>query len=433
MTGRFYLLLLLVLLALPLSLSARTWYIEPGGTGDAPTIQAGLDSASAGDTVLVECGTYYEHDILMKSGVTLTSTGGIPSCVTIDAEQQGRVVRCNGVNYNTRIEGFTLTGGLVGAGDGGGIYCYGGSYPIFANLIVTDNEAGGSGGGMCCFYSSARLSNVTFSLNSAGWGGGLYFEREGGGAMWLTDVTFSENSAGSGGGFEFSDVDTIVVTNASFTRNHADEYGGAMSAWGIFTDDRYFRVANTSFMQNSCAELGGAVFTYDSDAIFEYCTFSGNSAGVAGGAAFAFWGYSPALNSCTFFGNSSPNGACLAVDTSWFIVTGSILSYGLGGSAVAWDGSYTFTCCDIYGNEGGDWVYVEDQLGIRGNIQVCPAFCNAVAEPYDFHLCDESPCAPGNHPDGYDCGLIGAWDVGCSCGPSGTQPSTWGSIKAMYK
>ena len=33
--------------------SARTWYILPDGTGDAPTIQAGIDSAAIADTVLV--------------------------------------------------------------------------------------------------------------------------------------------------------------------------------------------------------------------------------------------------------------------------------------------------------------------------------------------------------------------------------------------
>ena len=37
---------------------SRTWYIKPDGTGDAPTIQAGIHSSMAGDTVLVAAGRY---------------------------------------------------------------------------------------------------------------------------------------------------------------------------------------------------------------------------------------------------------------------------------------------------------------------------------------------------------------------------------------
>jgi hypothetical protein len=37
---------------------ARTWHINPEGTGDASTIQEGIDSASAGDIVELAAGTY---------------------------------------------------------------------------------------------------------------------------------------------------------------------------------------------------------------------------------------------------------------------------------------------------------------------------------------------------------------------------------------
>jgi hypothetical protein len=102
--------------------SARTWRIMPDSTGDAPTIQAGVDSASAGDTVLTAYGTYHDcthtdpdgqlNCVIMKSGVCLRSETGEPDGVTIDAEQRGRVIYCRSVDSSTRIEGVTVTGGL---------------------------------------------------------------------------------------------------------------------------------------------------------------------------------------------------------------------------------------------------------------------------------------------------------------------------------
>ena len=82
--------------------------------GDQPTIQSGLNASGVGDTVLVACGTYQEHDVILRSGVTLRSVGGDPSCVTIDAQGIGRILIGEGLASGTRIEGFTLTGsGLV--------------------------------------------------------------------------------------------------------------------------------------------------------------------------------------------------------------------------------------------------------------------------------------------------------------------------------
>ena len=71
---------------------ATTWHILPDGTGDAPTIAAGLDSASAGDTVEVACGTCFENELGLKSGVTLRSATGQPDCATIDGGASGSVL-----------------------------------------------------------------------------------------------------------------------------------------------------------------------------------------------------------------------------------------------------------------------------------------------------------------------------------------------------
>jgi hypothetical protein len=58
------------------SAEARTWRIFPDGSGDAPTIQAGLDSAQAGDTVLVAAGEYQERlDWPSRNGIVLSGAG----------------------------------------------------------------------------------------------------------------------------------------------------------------------------------------------------------------------------------------------------------------------------------------------------------------------------------------------------------------------
>jgi hypothetical protein len=70
------------------------------------------------------------------------------------------------------------------------------------------------------------------------------------------------------------------------------------------------------------------------------------------------------------------------------------------------------TCCDVYGNAGGDWVgYIADQAGINGNFSADPLFCDTANG--DLHIFNASPCAPANNSCGV---LIGALDVGCTYG-----------------
>ncbi len=76
---------------------------------DAPTIGEGLSLAARGDTVLVACGTYFEHDLEMVSGVVLRSESGEADCAIIDCQNTGTGIRCSDVDSTARIEGFTIT------------------------------------------------------------------------------------------------------------------------------------------------------------------------------------------------------------------------------------------------------------------------------------------------------------------------------------
>ena len=51
--GRTLAVLSMALFLVSTSTKARTWIIYPDGSGDAPTIQAGVDSSATGDSVLV--------------------------------------------------------------------------------------------------------------------------------------------------------------------------------------------------------------------------------------------------------------------------------------------------------------------------------------------------------------------------------------------
>jgi hypothetical protein len=97
----------------------------------------------------------------------------------------------------------------------------------------------------------------------------------------------------------------------------------------------------------------------------------------------------------------------------------TIIAFSIQGEAVYCQDTGTVQvlgCCDLFGNEGGDWVgCVAGQNGQNGNISEDPLFCDA--ENGDFTLHSDSPCLGENNPE---CGTMGA--KGSGCGPSSDAP-----------
>ena len=186
------------------SISARTWHIPD----DAPTIAAGIDSAATGDTVMVECGTYYETNIpLEKSGVYLTSETGLPDCVTIDGEQSGRIMYVNFADTTTQVRGIRFTNGL--AYNGGGAYVYQ-SAVRYVNCVFTGNTATLHGGALALDQSSARLINCRFDHNV----GAVGVIRINDASPVIKSCTIADNNGGLVGSIEVvSGISEPVIKN----------------------------------------------------------------------------------------------------------------------------------------------------------------------------------------------------------------------------
>ncbi len=372
------------------------------------TIQGAIDAASPGDTVLVACGTYYEHDIELRSGIALASETGQADCVTIDAQQQGRVMRCDGVE-DVVVVGLTLTGGLTSDSgqwfdiSGGGLACVG-SDPTLVNVVFEDNTGHRRGGGVWCYDSSAVFENVSFignhvgNIGGVGDGGGLSANL--GSAVELTDVVFVGNTAaGDGGGAYFTGAP--VLTRCWFEGNSA-EWGGGLACVGGWSSPS---ISEVTLVANS-AYAGGGISSRD--------------------------GAGPVLENVTVVGNVADYGAGIDIaQSSYVTIDNTIVAMNYPDVAIACflTPAPTLTCCDLFGNAGGDWVgCISDQYGPNGNIWLDPLFCGDANPDAPYVLDADSPCTPANS----GCGeLIGAWPVGCGTTP--VESTSWGTIKGMFR
>lgn len=107
---------------------------------DQSTIQAGIDAASDGDTVLVSPGTYIENIDYSGKSVVLGSVNG-PEVTVIQAlDVLAPVVTIyDGPTSGVELSGFTVTGS-----NNTGIYCFGSSPRIVGNVITGNTSIGGN-------------------------------------------------------------------------------------------------------------------------------------------------------------------------------------------------------------------------------------------------------------------------------------------------
>lgn len=340
---------------------ARTWSVP----SEVATIAAAIDSAQAGDTVELACGTYLEHDLVLKAGVTIRGETGLPDCAIIDAQQLGRVFIAQDLASTAVLFGLNITGGLAGG----------------------DGERGGA---ILCEDSSVNLMNCRLTDNRADYDGG---------------AIYAMNS-------------TMLVYSSELAHNVSDHgAGGAIRGYEL--DGEFF---NSLFEANVAVDGAGVALSRSSPLI-NWCTFYANEGWFFGGGLFLVTESNPDIYHCTFAANTAHLGAgIMAADNSIPTIEVCIVAFNGDGAGIEvhdmGSGLNNFRCNDVHGNEGGGYSgHVTDQTGIMDNMDLDPLFCDLAGG--DLTLASVSPCLPLNNP----CtSLIGAQVEGCVLTPAADLP-----------
>jgi hypothetical protein len=312
--------------------------IGPGPDCDFNTIQAGIDAANDGDTVLVAPGEYVITVPITFRGkaITVKSEAG-PDETTIrmgtpaDTNRGSVVIFESGETIASVLEGFTITGSRNGSWVpshsvwGGGGILFNASSGTVRNCMIVKNSTGHGGGVASAYAGSPILVDCIISENSTSGGGG------GGVFAWscsptLIDCIINRNSSesegdlvgGVGGGLSCGEDASVTVIRCAIVGNTATKCGG-----GVYVDA--FATLTNCVIAKNTARLwggGGVICSYpDSSIAIGNCTIWGNSGGFSCPPNHQLWGGGGVLSrqgsvtvaNSIIRGNTSPKGPELSV------------------------------------------------------------------------------------------------------------------------
>ncbi|MHC4640757.1 MAG: choice-of-anchor Q domain-containing protein [Planctomycetota bacterium] len=323
--------------------AGRTIYVDADGPADFNNIQAAIDDANDGDTIIVADGTYTgfgnrDIDFLGKA-IVLRSANGSEKCIIdcqgIEDELHRGFYFHNGEDSNSVLDGFTITNGYAHYG-GGAIHCSLSS-PIITNCIIRGNVAPvrffpgpfygtflfNNGGGIYCFMSSSIIKNCYIVGNRV---------------------------EGNGGGIGLSDsspliCNCVIVGNIALHKSFG--HGGAIHSSGSSPT-----IINCTVIENVAEERGGGI----------YCVYGGGG---------------PIINS--IFCRNIPD----QIDT---FLAGPVVTYSNVQDGWPGEGNIDVDPCfaDVgYWDPNENPVDPKDDFWIEG----------------DYHLLQSSPCIDSGDPN----------------------------------
>lgn len=235
--------------------------------GQYPTIQAAVDAASAGDTVLIDPGTYNEsisvfEDITVQGLGTPESvviTGG----VSMDVGRLGAVTVLGTLGFASELDVFNCIF------DGGGVDVDN-SAISFANTLFKNCSGGAVVGSLVLF----SFDSCVFDSNTGG------AVRPFDGVATFTGCEFIDNTGRAVTGQDLEFTDCLFLNNSDTSGPAAIQLTSSFGSCSIIGCD---------FIGNTSGGLAAAVYlSNDNDGapagVVTDCSFQNNTAGAGGGA-----------------------------------------------------------------------------------------------------------------------------------------------------
>lgn len=373
---------------------------------DHATIQAAIDAAAHGDTVLVAPGTYGENIDFKGKSITVTSEKG-PGGTVIDGLQIGCVVTFqSGEDADALLNGFTVTNGKSDLGCG--ICCINASPTMVNNIITLNGPASDGGGGIYCEAASPAIRNNVITHNAAGlYGGGIECIQAS--PLIEGNVIAMNTCGGSGGGIGNFDASPTVINNVLF--GNVAENGG-----GIGGGKSTIQLVNNTLTGNSADSGAGLYIHFNSMETVRNTILYGNGS-TAGNEAWV------SMTSTLDISHSDVKGGASSI----FVESGSNLIWSAGmidADPLFVDPSvgdyhlfYTSPC-----RNAGDNAAVTEALDFEGDPRIAHGTTDMGADEFHTHLYVTGDCMPGGAIEGKLVGSPGTAPVALFIG-SGTLPS----------